>query len=91
MIRKNASVLSIGLILAGVFTFWASEGLAARYNGDHDHDNDHAATLVVDDDKVQCPDAGFTSIQAAVNAANSGDRINVCPGTYREQVKSISP
>jgi parallel beta-helix repeat protein len=42
--------------------------------------------LVVDDDKVECPDAGFTKIQDAVNAASPGDRIRVCKGTYAEQV-----
>src|SRR5262245_37456605 len=41
-----------------------------------------AATLLVDDDKVQCPTATFTSIQAAVTAAAAGDTINVCPGNY---------
>ncbi len=48
----------------------------------------HAAqtTLVVDDDGVQCPDADFTSIQAAVNAASAGSTIKVCPGTYNEIV-----
>src|SRR6185295_5452904 len=30
--------------------------------------------------------AGYTTIQAAVNAAAPGDHINVCPGTYIEQV-----
>jgi hypothetical protein len=72
-------------------TFCASQVNAVPYNGDHDHDNDHSATLLVDDDKVECPNAGFTSIQAAVNAAGSGDRINVCPGIYREQVKVNKP
>jgi parallel beta-helix repeat protein len=42
--------------------------------------------ILVDDDRVQCPNADFTSIQAAVNAARPGDTIRVCPGTYREQV-----
>jgi nitrous oxidase accessory protein NosD len=42
--------------------------------------------LVVDDDKVECPNAGFTKIQDAVNAASPGDRIRVCKGTYVEQV-----
>ncbi|MGA8553131.1 MAG: right-handed parallel beta-helix repeat-containing protein, partial [Candidatus Acidiferrales bacterium] len=42
--------------------------------------------ILVDDDKVQCPTAAYTSIQAAVNAANPGDYIRVCPGTYPEQV-----
>jgi len=49
-------------------------------------DDDGRANIVVDDDKVQCPNASFTSIQAAVNAANPGDMIRVCPGTYAEQV-----
>jgi parallel beta-helix repeat protein len=42
--------------------------------------------LVVDDDRVQCPDAAFTTIQSAVDAARPGDRVRVCPGIYREQV-----
>ena len=46
-------------------------------------------TILVDDDKVQCPTAKFTTIQSAVDAANPGDTIRVCAGTYVEQV-SIS-
>jgi hypothetical protein len=42
---------------------------------------------LVDDDKAQCPKADFTSIQAAVNAASPGDKVNVCPGEYEEQVR----
>ena len=45
-----------------------------------------AATLVVDDDHLQCPTATFTSINAAIAAASPGDTIQVCPGTYNEQV-----
>src|SRR5437899_2120213 len=36
--------------------------------------------IVVDDDRVQCPEAQFTSIQEAVGAAPSGSTIRVCPG-----------
>lgn len=46
-----------------------------------------AAVKQVDDNKVQCPGAAFTTIQAAVDAANPGDQIQVCDGTYREQVR----
>jgi hypothetical protein len=49
-------------------------------------DDDHKPTLLVDDDKVQCPGATFTSIKDAINAASPGSVIRVCPGTYREQL-----
>jgi parallel beta-helix repeat protein len=52
-----------------------------------DDDDDHAATLRVDDDKVECRGAGYTSIQAAINAASPGDKIEVCPGIYKEQLE----
>jgi hypothetical protein len=45
-----------------------------------------AAQWTVDNDRVQCPTAQFTSIQAAVTAAAPGDTIRVCPGTYNEEV-----
>jgi hypothetical protein len=33
-----------------------------------------------------CNHPGYWTVQAAVNAAGPGDRINVCPGTYTEEV-----
>lgn len=39
-------------------------------------------TWVVDDDGVDCPDAAYTTIQAAVTAASPGDTIAVCTGVY---------
>ena len=42
--------------------------------------------LTVDDDRAQCPQALYMSIQAAVTAALPGDQIKVCAGTYSEQV-----
>jgi parallel beta-helix repeat protein len=50
-----------------------------------------AKQLVVDKDGVQCPKAGFTSIQAAVNAASPGDTIKVCPDLYNESVSLTKP
>jgi parallel beta-helix repeat protein len=43
----------------------------------------------VDDDLVDCPNAQFTSIQAAVNASGPHDTVKVCPGTYREQIRIV--
>jgi hypothetical protein len=89
MILRKSAAISPFLMLAVVMLFSAGRLNATPFWHDHDHDDDddHGHTLLVDDDKVQCPSATFTTIQSAVLAASSGDRINVCPGTYHEQVK----
>lgn len=48
---------------------------------DSDGDN-----LLIVDDGSDCPNAEYTTIQAAVTAADPYDRIKVCPGIYPEQV-----
>jgi nitrous oxidase accessory protein NosD len=42
--------------------------------------------LIVDDDGLDCPNRQYPTIQLAVDAANPGDKIKVCPGLYMEQV-----
>lgn len=50
-----------------------------------------AATLIVDDDGVQCAGAPYSSITAALAAANpTGDTIQVCDGTYAEGTIVVS-
>ncbi len=43
-----------------------------------------AATLSVDDDGEECPTAAYDSVQDAVDDANPGDTVSICPGTYTE-------
>jgi hypothetical protein len=49
-----------------------------------------AATLTVDDDKAQCPGATYTKVQNAVDAAENGDTVAICPGTYVEGSGALS-
>ncbi len=49
-----------------------------------------AATFSVDDDGVECPTATYASVQAAVNAADPGDTVSICPGTYTEGTGAAS-
>jgi parallel beta-helix repeat protein len=49
------------------------------------NDNDPNGGLYVPPG-TSCDNPGYATIQSAVNAAAPGDRINVCPGTYTEQV-----
>jgi parallel beta-helix repeat protein len=50
-----------------------------------------ANTLVVGNDPTQCKDAQYTTINAAVLAAQPGDTVRVCPGTYPEYVVVNKP
>ena len=47
--------------------------------------------LVVDDDGVECGNAGFGVISDAVAAAAPGDTVRVCPGVYPERVVVDKP
>jgi parallel beta-helix repeat protein len=48
--------------------------------------NGRREALVVDNDRLDCPRADYTSIQAAVTDADPGSTIMVCAGTYVEWV-----
>jgi Right handed beta helix region len=75
--RRTAILCALA---AGALAFAASNGAASG-----------PATLVVDRDGVECANADFTSIQAAVDAAEPGDLIRVCPDLYAESVVVDKP
>ncbi|MHC1611145.1 MAG: hypothetical protein ACXQTW_06070 [Candidatus Methanospirareceae archaeon] len=75
MFFRDVKYLAFGVCIAFVVLgAFAGAGVAS------------ATTWRVDDDLVQRPDANFTSIQDAVDAASPGDTIIVYPGTYTENV-----
>lgn len=78
------AALRASVAFAALAAFFVFAGAGALAHGDD------GETLVVDDD-LMCPHATYTSIQVAVNNAEPGDEILVCPGIYREQVKITIP
>jgi Right handed beta helix region len=84
------ALLSFGSALV-LTLLWGSSALADTvFVGDTNQANETTHhVLLVDDDQQECPNAGFTTIQTAVNAAAPGDTIQVCPGTYNEQVEIV--
>ena len=74
------NLLLLCAVAACAFGFAAAKGSATE-----------PATLVVDRGGVECADADFDSIQAAVARAQPGDLIRVCPGLYTESVVVDKP
>lgn len=70
--NKKVAILGVIALVAAVIALGGGQALAV--------------TLVVDDDSAECPSPFSTTIQDAVNAAGDGDTIEVCAGTYEEQV-----
>src|SRR5262249_51283242 len=50
-----------------------------------------ARSLVVDDDRVNCPTATFSRIQDAIDAAFRGEVAHVCAGPYAGQLVIPNP
>jgi parallel beta-helix repeat protein len=71
MSRLGFVVMALSVLVASGGTLPASAG-----------DDTQAQVLVVDDDLAQCPHAGFASVQQAVDAAQEGALVRVCPGVY---------
>lgn len=76
----RVALLLATVIAASVLQRPAAAGSAGLAGGAAGHD------LVVDRDGAQCPDAGYQSIQTAVDAAPEGSVVSVCPDLYTESV-----
>lgn len=74
------STIRVGLVALSLVTVFAVPPTSAQ-----------SSTLVVDDDAEECPEAGYGSIQAALEAASAGSTLAVCPGTYEEVVRVQTP
>ena len=92
--NNKKSMLSLMMALIAIIILFTAQLLIptakAVVNNDGD-DDDGAIGILVDNDRAQCPSAQFTSIQAAVTAAQAGAVISVCPGTYPETVRINKP
>lgn len=77
MIELNKAILVSFAILCLPISFLVDCELSVKAN---------PTIWTVDDDRVECSDADFTTIQDAINNATEGDKIFVYNGTYYENV-----
>lgn len=84
----NPQFLLTSLFLPGddISTIGVSQTELATAGPQSSAPGDGPHTYIVDNDRLQCPNAQFTTIQSAVAASGPGDLIRVCPGVYQEQV-----
>jgi len=66
---------SVFLVVVLVLASWLTVAPPASAAGS-------GPALVVDDDRAQCSGAAYTAIQPAIDAANPGETVRVCGGTY---------
>jgi nitrous oxidase accessory protein NosD len=71
--------------------FWLVALLALRLPNAFAQEGSGTSELLVNKADGPCPNAGFQSIQDAVDAAHAGDTIRVCAGEYQEQVVVRNP
>ncbi len=70
-------VVATALIAPGI----ASAAKALWVNG----------SLAAPGSDLSCASAGYTTVQSALNAAAPGALVNVCEGTYTEQIQIVKP
>jgi hypothetical protein len=81
MTRRFLPRFSVGLVIAALWLGTVAAPVAAAGTVRWVDDNAGA-----DGGPAACATAGYTSIQAAIDASHSWDTVYVCPGTYVEQL-----
>jgi len=88
---RIAGAASAALMAAAALTQAGAAAAAPAWNGGHPHTLYVARNARPYNPNRSCRSARFRTIQSAVNAAHPGDKVFVCPGTYREQVVVSKP
>ena len=79
----DTTAVGVGDVPVGI------DGSLATYDASTSSSSSSSHTFIVDNTPLNgdCPNANYTTIQAAVTASGPGDTVKVCPGTYPEQVR----
>jgi parallel beta-helix repeat protein len=79
----DTTAVGVGDVPVGI------DGSLATYDASTSSSSSSSNTFIVDNTPLNgdCPNANYTTIQAAVTASGPGDTVKVCPGTYPEQVR----
>jgi pectin methylesterase-like acyl-CoA thioesterase len=80
-LRKRVTHFYLALLFSGAVC-----ALTAHENDDSGDQGNSGAVRVVGQPNTPCPNAQYTTIGAAVTAANPGDVIAICPALYPEQL-----
>ena len=84
MLKKGTTYLWLALLLSGTVAAIADDGDSGDGGGS-------GKTRIVGQANTPCPNAQYTTIAAAVSAADSGDVIAICPALYPEQLIITKP
>jgi hypothetical protein len=81
--HRRGALVTAGFLCALLLGVMAANASAATYYVSN------SAPIVANG--KSCAQPNFNSVQAAITAGGSGVKVNVCPGTYTEQIQITNP